>query len=103
MIIYFKRGYSDINKFNDKSLEISDMSDISLYAISVDEDGIFIDFEEQKIKVKVGDVIFIKDKQMCTSKKLDRLVEKIFNTKLSAKLDKLDKEAECICEQENCK
>jgi len=86
MIVYFNRGYCDINKLDTISLKISEMNDMSIYTISVDEDGIFTDFEGQKVKVKVGDVIYIKDKQLCTSKKLDKLVLNTFPTNLSNKL-----------------
>lgn len=95
MIIYFNRGYCDINKLDDKSFIISELADISIYAISVNEEGIFADFEGQKTKVKVGDIIYIKDKQMCTSKKLDKLVGLIFTDRLSKKLDDCQ---DCVCE-----
>jgi hypothetical protein len=58
-------------------LKVVNLPDYSFYAIIVPKDGVVIDFEECKVKVKEGDILYIRDYKICKSNKLDKFIKTI--------------------------
>jgi hypothetical protein len=81
MNIYFSRSYSDISIVDTSDLKVVNLQDTYVNTIIAPIDGVFTDFEGIKIKVKEGDILYIKNSQLCKSNKLDKLIKSINNAK----------------------
>ena len=80
MNIYFSRSSSDISVMDTVDTKVTNLTDYCMYAIVCIKDGVVTDFEDCKIKVKEGDVLYIRDYKICKSNKLDKFI-KIANEK----------------------